>query len=158
MVSAKSLVPNWLPRLVTPAGVDQASVLRGLRSDANGGVFAGYAGSFAGVWREYVTVAGDPDALAVGYSAAVATNYLYVLQQLTFTHDDTTGRRVIADLMSGGTAYRVIDANSLAQFDVASYPNELVLQAGEYLRFRFGWGATGSHLCATLLGYKVALQ
>jgi len=158
MVSAKSLVPNWLPRLVTPAGVDQATVLRGLRSDANGGVFAGYAGSYDSTLRERVTGNSGAGGNVTVNSSAVASGYLHIIQQVMLNHDDSTARVAALYIASGADMFEIETAGALGTYEVVRNNNDIVLAAGESITGTV-YGLGGSKTVAlSVIGYKVRLQ
>ena len=158
MVSAKSLVPNWLPRLVTPAGVDQASVLRGLRSDAKGGVFAGYAGSISSVVRESVWTTFPSGGTVEIHSSAVANNYMHVYQVIAAYHSDPTARTSSLSLFDGSSSHTLNTSALLPSHTPFTITHDVILVSGEYISFRV-YGLTAEewlNLC--VVGYKVALQ
>ena len=158
MVSAKSLVPNWLPRLVTPAGVDQASVLRGLRSDAKGGVFAGYAGSYDSTLRERVTGNSGAGGNVTVNSSAVASGYLHIIQQVMLNHDDSTARIAALCIASGATMFDIETAGALGKYNVVRNNNDIVLAAGEKITGMVYSLADNKSVVLSIIGYKVRLQ
>lgn len=154
---SKRIYPSWLPRLSTPVVKDAADDLRALRGDYNGGAFAGYAGSFAAVVREKVVVsatAADPDEV---FTTAVPAGYLHVIQRVSCRQDSGGSPLVVLYLISGAGAYELVSAGALAPQNTLTADYELVLQAGEQLRFSVYGIVWPTSIVISAVGYSVQL-
>ena len=155
---SKTIEPSWLPRVTTPVAKDQADVLRGIRGDYNGGLFGGYAGSMYAVYRFIITTQFPAGGNVYVVSDTVPTNYLYVIQQISARHTDTAARGAYLEVVSGGVAYTLVRSGSQAYNDSLIAPNEIVLQAGDYLRYQVVALNVDKYVALSICGYSVRLQ
>ncbi len=156
---SKSIFPTWLPRLVTPASVDQGLDLHGNRGDDDGGLFAGPFGSINARWAEHVTAAGPAGGGTVtAQTAVVPTGSIYVLQGWSLFHNDNVAARAIALTLYTGTVGVVQYYNAALALNTYAYDwGQWVLTAGDRLR-AVGIGFTEAKvLTLDVWGYQVTL-
>ncbi len=156
---SKSIFPTWLPRLVTPASVDEGLDLHGNRGDNDGGLFAGPFGSINARWAEHVTAAGPAGGGTVtSQTAVVPTGSIYVLQGWSLWHGDNVAARNMALFLSTGTINVALYYNTALASSTFVYDwHQFVLTAGDRVK-AIGLAFTEAKvLTLDVWGYQVTL-
>lgn len=154
---AYKIIPHFLSRWFMPVGRDANDDLRIARVDANGGLFAGAFGTFYDTWHEVILLTASGTQTLYLYTSSVPSGFLYVVQSVSLTHNDSTGRGAIIAKLYQNQEYQITRDSNLPPYVSLNVHTEIVLKEGELIRGVVFDVSDTRYAVMCVVGYKVKL-